>query len=333
MLIQKLEKQGLIQPPKWLADNCAYLTVMGSVAYGVSRDSSDEDIYGFCLPPKDLVFPHLAGEIPGFGTQLKRFEVWQQHHIKTPDGAKEYDFAIYSIVKYFQLCMENNPNMIDSLFTPERCVKHITEVGRMIRDRRRSFLHRGAWHKFKGYAYSQLHKIEIKRQNAPAVVDFREYCAANGFDPAVPRLFSASEEYVRLWEAVMAQGKRFEDIARHGYDVKFAYHVVRLVNEVEQIMIEGDLDLQRNREQLKAIRRGEWSQSQLVEWFEQKERDLETVYTNSTLPAGPDEKAVKQLLLDCLEHHYGDISTAVSRDASVEAVVRDLDAVLARYRG
>ena len=29
----------------------------------------------------------------------------------------------------------------------------------MIRDARRLFLHKGAWWKFKGYAYSQLHKM------------------------------------------------------------------------------------------------------------------------------------------------------------------------------
>lgn len=40
---------------------------MGSIAYGVFADQSDRDIYGFCILPKEDVFPHLAGEIPGFG--------------------------------------------------------------------------------------------------------------------------------------------------------------------------------------------------------------------------------------------------------------------------
>jgi hypothetical protein len=348
MLIHTLQKQGLIQPPKWLADNVAFLTVMGSVAYGVSSDSSDEDIYGFCVPPKDMTFPHLAGEIPGFGTQLQRFNVWQQHHIKTLDGRKEYDFAIYSIVQYFQLIMECNPNMIDSLFVPERCIKHTTEIARMVRDRRKMFLHKGAWHKFKGYSYSQLHKIEIKRQNSPEVVDLRSFCADHGIEPA--KVFDINAEIIladrhgagmsqatqfelsRLCEAVQAAGPRFVNITKFGFDVKFAYHVVRLLNEIEQIMVEHDLDIQRNREQLKAIRRGEWSQEQIISYFEDKEKSLEDVYAKSTLPAKPDEKAVKQLLVDCLEHHYGDISTAVARDNSLDALVRDMDTVLGKYR-
>lgn len=174
MILQTLLKQQLIQPPKWLPDNCAYITLMGSQAYAVSSDTSDEDLYGFCLPPKEMVFPHLAGEIPGFGSQLKRFEVWQQHGIKRKDNKTEYDFSIYSIVRYFQLCMENNPNMIDSLFTPQSCIKHITHVGQMVRDNRKIFLHKGAWHRFKGYAYAQLHKADIKAKSPEAIAIFEK---------------------------------------------------------------------------------------------------------------------------------------------------------------
>lgn len=292
MIIQKLEKQGLIQPPKWLADNTAYLTIMGSNAYAVASDNSDMDIYGFCLPPRDIVFPHLAGEIPGFGRQQQRFEQWQQHHIQTSDG-KEYDFSVYSIVKYVNLCMENNPNLIDSLFVPRRCIIHSTPLSEHLRENRKLFLHKGAWHKFKGYSYSQMTKMRNK---------------SHAENP-----------------------KRAADIARIGYDSKFAYHIIRLISEVEQILVEGDLDLERNREQLKSVRRGEWTLQQIEQWFQDKERDLESVYLSSTLPYAPDEAKIKQLLLDCLEMHYGDISTAINREVNVDALLRDMQTVINRY--
>lgn len=38
-----------------------YETIMGSVAYGVNTDTSDFDTVGFCIPNKDIVFPHLRG--------------------------------------------------------------------------------------------------------------------------------------------------------------------------------------------------------------------------------------------------------------------------------
>jgi predicted nucleotidyltransferase len=149
VILQKLRSQNVIHPPRWLVDQTQYLTVMGSVSYGVSGDTSDVDVYGFCIPPKDMVFPHLAGEIHGFGTQIQRFEQWQQHHVMPPDGREiSYDFQVFGIVRYFQLCMECNPNMIDSLFTPRRCVMHSTQVGEIVREARKQFLHKGAWHKF-----------------------------------------------------------------------------------------------------------------------------------------------------------------------------------------
>lgn len=160
MILVDLHKQGLIHPPSWLPTNTQYLALMGSVAYGVSSDASDQDLYGFCLPPKEMVFPHLTGEILGFGRQAKRFEQYQEHHVKRDE--REYDFSVFSIVKYMHLAMENNPNMVDSLFVPDNCILHVTAVGNMVRGARKAFLHRGAYHKFKGYAYSQLHKASTK---------------------------------------------------------------------------------------------------------------------------------------------------------------------------
>jgi predicted nucleotidyltransferase len=294
--LQRLADRGLIKPPRWLPGNVQYETIMGSVAYGVSSDSSDVDVYGWAIPPKDDLFPHLRGEVPGFGTPRPRFEQYQEHHVKDRDAlaghGRMYDLTIYGIVKFFNLAMENNPNVIDSLFTPVNCVLHATRVGNLVRENRRTFLHKGAWPKFKGYAYSQLHKISIKQP----------------------------------------QGKRAELVAKHGYDVKFAYHVVRLLTEVEMILIEQDIDLQRNNEQLKAIRRGDWSEERLRTWCAEKESQLERAYAESSLRATPDEPKIRALLLNCLEEHYGSLEDCiVNPDRAVE-VLRTIQAELERVK-
>ena len=102
--------------------------------------------------------------------------------------------------------------------------------------------------------------------------------------------------------------------------------------EAEQILVEGDLDLQRNREQLKSIRRGEWTLEQLKEYFTRKELALESAYANSKLPPGPDEHKIRDLLLECLSIHYGDLSTAVRREVPVDRLVAEMQAVLDKYR-
>lgn len=270
-IIERIVKEKLvIDIPDFVVTETKYETIMGSMAYGVKSEDSDWDIYGFCMPPKDMVFPHLSGEIEGFGEQKKRFEQYQQHHIK--DKAKDlvYDMNIYNVVKYFHLCMQNNPNMIDSLFTADNYVISGSQISDHVRKNRLKFLHKGSWHRFKGYAYQQLHKMRIKKPEETS--------------------------------------NRYEMVQKHGYDLKFAYHVVRLLNEVEQIMTEGDLDLLRNREQLKSIRRGDWKLEEIEGYFTRKETELETLYNNSKLPWGPDEAVIKQILIDCLEMHYGDLS-------------------------
>jgi predicted nucleotidyltransferase len=280
-VVLELTQKKLATPPKWLPHNVHYETLMGSVAYGVSSETSDCDVYGFCFPMKDEVFPHLRGEIMGFGRQKKRFEQYQQHHIEDKNARKSYDITIYSIVKFFSLCMDNNPNMVDALFTPQNCVLSVTRIGQMVRERRDIFLHKGCWHKFKGYAYSQLHKMRSKNP----------------------------------------EGKRKELVEKYGFDVKFAYHVVRLMDEVEQILETGTLNLQRAREQLKEIRRGEWTEERIHALFERKEAQLEELYHKSSLPHGPREAEIKRLLLECLEEHYGDLSSCVvDQDKAVEAL-------------
>jgi len=59
---------------------------------------------------------------------------------------------------------------------------------------------------------------------------------------------------------------------------------------------------------------------------------LETVYSNSTLRHSPDEKRIKDLLLEALEMHYGTITTGVKRETGVDQLVSELQSVLDRYR-
>lgn len=291
--VQLMKQKGLISPPKWLPQNIHYEVITGSVSYAVSSDTSDMDIVGFCIPPKEDIFPHLRGEIVGFGTQQKRFDVWQEHHIMDKEARQEYDFSIYSIVKFFHLAMENNPNMVDILFTPQRCVLFCSPVAQIVRDNRKLFLTKNSYHKMRGYSYAQLHKIGTK---------------SNSSNP-----------------------KRQSSIEEHGYDVKFGYHVIRLLLECEQILMEHDLDIERNAEILKAVRRGEWSEEKLRGWFDSKEKHLEELYTKSTLRHSPDEEAIKDILMNCLEQHYGSLDTVVKREVPVDRMISELRSVLDKY--
>jgi hypothetical protein len=137
----------------------------------------------------------------------------------------------------------------------------------------------------------------------------------------------SDEDLKRLYAAAV-KSNREKDIVKHGYSTKFAYHVVRLLNEVEQILIEHDLDLERNREQLKSIRRGEWKEQQIVEYFQTKEKELEKVYSESTLRHSPDENRIKTILLECLEMYYGSLDGAIKISVPIGSIIDEVIAKL-----
>lgn len=251
--------------PSWLPHNVHYMTYMGSIAYGVNTPDSDFDVYGYCIPPKDYIFQNI---IYGFD-KPKEFKQWEQQHVIHKE--REYDFTIRNMVDYFKSCMEGNPNMIDSLFTPLNCVIKITSIGNLVRENRKLFLSKKLLSKMKGYAYGQL--ADMKRSKPSP------------------------------------DSKRKVLFEKFGFDTKAAYNVVRLLSQIEQILVEEDLVLDEvgRREHMKAIRRGEVPQEEIVEWAKSKEKQLETIYANSKLPNVPRKDEIRSLLVQCLDIHYGSI--------------------------
>lgn len=285
-VIWKLYDQGLIEGPSYVK-NTHYEVITGSYAYNVSQDQSDIDIYSWCIPSKEIVFPQLQGIIPEFDEQYDRFDQVQKHHILW--NQKEYDICVYNIVKYFRLCMENNPNMVDTLFVPEHCVLHASDIGRYVRANRKYFVHKGCFYKFRGYAFSQLNKAKTKNP----------------------------------------EGKRRALVDKFGFDTKYAAHIVRLSDEAEQLLETGEMDVTRSCEMQKAIRRGEMPLEEIEKWFHEKERSLEKLYHETqAVPHRPDVDKIRQLLMECLEMWYGSIDhMAVKTDAEkklaqIEAILR-----------
>lgn len=292
-LIQNLRKAGMISTPNWMPDNIIYAVTGGSVSYGAnSGNDSDIDMIGIVIPPKSIVFPHTVGHIKGFGHPPPNFENWQQHHVVS--NKKEYDFSFHSVVKYFNLAIEGNPNALDILYVRLNLINHMTQSGLRIRDSRHLFLHKGVWAKFRGYSKSHLHRLQEKQ--------------------------------------VKANPKRQATIDKYGYCTKDGYQVVRLLCQVEQLLMTGDMDLTRDGEFYKSIRRGEMPMEDLIKWFESKDKELEKLYVNSTmLPNLPRYDEVHTLLLTTLEDHYGKIEN-LGTQHKFDTLMHELNQLMGRYQ-
>lgn len=293
-LIKELQKENLINPPKWLPNNVLFGAITGSYAYGVTDNTSDVDIYGIVMPPLSDMFPHIDGEIVGFGNNQKRFQQYQQHHINHKN--KEYDITFFNIVKFFQLAIENNPNIVDLLFIPQHCVLHATQPSNKIINKKELFLHKGLYSKFVGYASSQNAKMKS---------------FSNKTNP-----------------------KRKESIEKYGYDVKFAYHNIRLLTEAEQLLAENKIDFSKNSDMLKSIRRGEWSLHQIDTWTQSQLTHLQQLKVKSDLPDKPQYDTVKEILIEIIEDHYGKVSQKIGAHApETETIINDLESIIQKLRG
>lgn len=265
-LLENLDK------PKWLQshEDSSYITLMGSRAYNTFNENSDWDYYGFVLPPIEVLFPHLQGEILGFGRNIQRFEQVQFDHVPAQNGNSKFDLTIYNIVKYFQLAMMGNPNLVDSLFVPEECIIHQDEIGKMVRNNKRLFLSQKCWHTYKGMLFSHLSRIKSNH----------------------------------IKEGRIENANRL----KLDFDPKDAYHCIRMILEMSQILYTGNLILNQDSKILLEIRNGEWAKQQVIEMCEKSLLYFEENQDSFIVPYSPDENKIKKLLVICLEAKFGSLS-------------------------
>jgi len=329
MLLQDLVEKKLIEPPTWLPSNTHYLTVMGSQAYGVATEWSDLDMYGVAIPPKEYLFkPNV---IHGFDIDTKVFNNWLQHDVQDKSSKKHYDFQIFNIAKYFQLLRKNNPNIIDSLFVPRECIKHITQAFEIIRENRRGFLHKGLFNTFKGYAYGQLTDLKKAKKSCALIWSFEESAGIPHSTTFAEAQTLGNSKYLEIYVDGVNKSKRFESQKIHGFDLKFAYHVYRLVSQAEYMLTHGDLDLQESGRvaKMKAIRNAEVPEKEIIRWFQEAEHRLERLKETSKLPDRPNENFIRALLMNCLESHYGNIERAHKDLDSI--IVDEISSIFRKY--
>lgn len=130
---------NFLREDKRLGKNIAYLTLAGSIAYGTNNADSDIDIRGFAVESVDSL---LTG---------KAFEQVEN---------KTTDTVIYGLRKFFRLCAENNPNVIELLGTKPEHILYMNAAGNMVRDNVEIFLSKRAYKSFIGYATAQLRRLQ-----------------------------------------------------------------------------------------------------------------------------------------------------------------------------
>jgi predicted nucleotidyltransferase len=130
-----------------------FLTGVGSRAYGIHRPDSDHDQAGVMIPPAKYFFG------------LDKFEQFKDFPPEDMAvSSKAQDKVIYDIRKAISLIADNNPNMLDLLFSPERCILILEPEWQIIMDNRELFISKKCRHTYSGYAFAQLRRINTHRK-------------------------------------------------------------------------------------------------------------------------------------------------------------------------
>jgi predicted nucleotidyltransferase len=128
----------------WLPERTIYLTKHGSHSYGTNIPTSDLDIRGIAVPPRN----YYIGLTNNF----------EQASVKEPD------MVIFEIRKFLKLASECNPNALEIIFTEPEDHLLMTPAAELLIENRDLFLTKRVKHTFQGYAHAQMKRILTHRR-------------------------------------------------------------------------------------------------------------------------------------------------------------------------
>jgi len=300
----------------------------GSHLYGTNTPESDEDFIGIFMPPKEYVLGLQTVKEVDFSTVDKNEE--------GKNTAEAIDKKLYEFRKFISLALQNNPNIIEILFVNEENIIECNEIGRRLLGLRHLFPCKQASKKFLGYAKSQKHKMIIRRDhfnelregleilnwcdnkttmaevfnlghvytpeeqaNSELIFYKKEkghhiHCGDICFEPGV---------YVKkarrmLEERLSKITNRSELVLKHGYDTKFASHLIRLLTEGIEILNTGRLEFPLpNAKNILDIKDGNFSVQEILKEAETLEEKYEKALEASTLPDKPPMKEIEKFTI------------------------------------
>lgn len=290
----------------------------GSHAYGCNIEGSDEDFKGIAIAPMDFYL-----------SPFKKFEQSE----KMANNGHPNDEVIYDIKKILSLAASCNPNIIEVFFVDESDIVKNTRHGRRLLDVRDIFITKQCFHSFSGYAYSQFKRIKTHRSwllNPPSKKPERE-------DFGLSRVAKVTSSEMGAYDAILEVGeilpdsimevlnkekkyasakrewdqyqnwkntrnkKRAELEAKFSFDVKHAYHLVRLSRMAWEILEGRGVMVRRpDKDELIAIRSGAWTYERLELWFEKQQQLNKIAFENSKLPEAVDFNLIDELCFNLI---------------------------------
>ncbi len=207
------------------------------------------------------------------GVEKRRGDyVWRTLPEGVRSGHGDTDLILYSLRKYLRLAIKGNLTVMLPLFAPEESLVVVTPLGEELRSMRASFLSRLAVERFLGYMQSQHQRmLGHSSRNVP---------------------------------------NRPELIERHGWDVKYGSHALRLAYQGLEIASTGTLSLPlpaRERERVLAVKRGEVPRDEVSVEISGLEGEVRALLDEgrTPLPETADLAGITAWAIDAQRRHWG----------------------------
>lgn len=123
-----------------LREHIIYRCQVGSKAFGLANENSDDDVRGIFLPPADLHWSLY--KLP---EQIELIE----------NGEDE---VYWELEKFLRLALKANPNILETLWTP--LVIEASPIAERLREIRCAFLSRHIYKTYSGYVISQFRRMK-----------------------------------------------------------------------------------------------------------------------------------------------------------------------------
>ena len=203
-------------------------------------------------------------ERPEFVIGLRKFEqyIYRTQAEGVRSGYGDLDLVVYSLRKWTRLAVAGNPTVLIPLFVPPSEVVVDSDVGRGIRGKPERFLSRQTADRFIGYIVAQRERMLGLRGRKHT--------------------------------------NRPELVAVHGFDTKFAYHMVRLGVQGVELLTTGRITLpmpEPDRSWLRELRLGGHTMTEALARATDLEAQLRALRSSSWLPAEPDHARVNEWLI------------------------------------
>jgi predicted nucleotidyltransferase len=230
---------------------------VGSTVHGLHHGGQDDrdEMAIFVEPPEFLLGLRLARS----GRRWARFEHFVER--TQPEGVRsgpgDLDLVGYSLRRWLRLALTGNPTVLLLLFSPPATLSVLTPAGEALRELAPAIVSRAAGPRFLGYLRAQNERF----------------------------LGTRGQRRINRPELVRA----------HGYDTKYAMHVLRLGLQGVELMKTGRLTLPMNepdRSRVMAARLGEKTYDEVVAEIAEVERALAQAIETSPLPPEPDHARV-----------------------------------------